>query len=341
MVATCTSGCAACTRPSSSSAVAWPSASSRAETTALRATVTRSPAARMRARISSRRLSRSSGAVARALRPATGADATGSHLGDRAASGHAGGVDLFGVVNASPDSLHRASVVSTPDEAVARGRSLLADGAVALDLGGQGTTYVAEEVAEEQEWARVAPLVPALAGLGVPLSIDTFRPSVARRALESGATWLNAADGLQGDELARVAADAGCPVVLPFLNGPTPLALAPVAAADPMGVLLDWFDGALRRLDAFGLRSHCVLDPGTGFAPHDLPWEERFVYQRRIYRDLDRLRTFGLPLYIALPWRDTPQHAELLDIVVAADPEYGRAHEPARILAAAARVTPG
>jgi dihydropteroate synthase len=209
---------------------------------------------------------------------------------------------------------------------------------VALDLGGQGTTYVAEEVTEEQEWARVGPLVAALAGLGVPLSIDTYRPSVARRALEAGATWLNAADGLQSDELARVAADAGCPVVLPFLNGPTPHTLTPVAADDPTGVLVEWFHAALRRLDAFGLRSRCVLDPGTGFAPHDLPWEERFVFQKRVYSELDRLRSFGLPLYIALPWRDTPQHAELLDIVLAADPEYGRAHEPARIVAAARRL---
>ena len=247
-------------------------------------------------------------------------------------------MDLFGVVNASPDSLHRDSVVTTPDDAVARGRALLAEGAVALDLGGQGTTYVAEEVAGEEEWARVARLVPALAGLGVPLSIDTYRPSVARRALDAGATWLNAADGLQSDELARVAADAGCRVVLPFLNGPTPHALTPVAAADPMGVLVDWFDTTLRRLDAFGLRRRCVLDPGTGFAPHDLPWEERFIYQKRLYSELDRLRRFGLPLYIALPWRDTPQHAELLDIVLAHDPEYGRAHEPARILAAANRL---
>ena len=242
------------------------------------------------------------------------------------------------MVNASPDSLHHDSVVTSPDGAVARGRALLADGAVALDLGGQGTTYVSEEVAEEAEWARVAPLVPVLAGLGVPLSIDTYRPSVARRALEAGATWLNAADGLQGDELAAVAADAGCPVVLPFLNGPTPHALTAVAAADPTGVLVDWFDAALRRLDAFGLRRRCVLDPGTGFAPHDLPWEERYVFQKRVYSELDRLRTFGLPLYIALPWRDTPQHAELLDIVLAQDPEYGRAHEPARILEAARKL---
>jgi len=247
-------------------------------------------------------------------------------------------VDLFGVVNASPDSLHRDSVVTTPEEAVARARGLLADGAVALDLGGQGTTYVSEEVAEQEEWARVAPLVPALAALGVPLSIDTYRPSGARRALEGGATWLNAADGLQGDELARVAADAGCQVVLPFLNGPTPHALTAVDASDPMGVMLAWFDATLRRLDAFGLRPRCVLDPGTGFAPHDLAWEERFDFQKRVYSDLDRLRTFGLPLYIALPWRDTAQHAELLDLVLAHDPEYGRAHEPARIVARARRL---
>src|SRR5215212_806487 len=339
MVAMCTSGRPACTRAWRPSAVAWPSASSRAETTARRATVTRSPAARMPARISSSRLARTSAGAARGLRPAT-PHATRSHLGVRGRSGHAGGVELFGVVNASPDSLHRDSVVSTPDEAAARARSLLADGAAALDLGGQGTTYVSEEVAEEEEWARVAPLVPALAGLGVPLSIDTYRPSVARRALDAGATWLNAADGLQGDELARVAADAGCPVVVPFLNGPTPLALAPVEASDPMGVLLEWFDTALRRLERLGggLRRRCVLDPGTGFAPHDLPWEERFVFQKRVYSELDRLRTFGLPLYIALPWRDTPQHAELLDIVLAHDPEYGRAHDPNRILDAARRL---
>jgi dihydropteroate synthase len=271
------------------------------------------------------------------VRPAT-PHATGSHLGVPGPSGHPWCVDLFGVVNASPDSLHRDSMVATPEEAVARGRALLEDGAVALDLGGQGTTYAAEEVAEEQEWTRLAPLVPALAGLGVPLSIDTYRPSVARRALEAGATWLNAADGLQSDELARVAADGGCPVVLPFLNGPTPHTLAPVDGADPTGVLVEWFDATLRRLDAFGLRRRCVLDPGTGFAPHDLPWEERFVFQKRVYSELDRLRTFDLPLYIALPWRDTPQHAELLDIVLAADPEYGRAHEPARIVAAARRL---
>src|SRR4051812_37349879 len=119
MVAMCTSGCSAWTRAWRASAVACPLAATRAATTARRATVTRSPASRILPRISS-------------SRPPT------PHATHRLA-GTLGAVDLFGVVNASPDSLHRDSVVTSPDEAVARGRRLLDDGAVALDLGGQGT----------------------------------------------------------------------------------------------------------------------------------------------------------------------------------------------------------
>jgi dihydropteroate synthase len=58
------------------------------------------------------------------------------------------------------------------------------------------------------------------------------------------------------------------------------------------------------------------------------------VYQKIVYSQLDRLRVYDLPLYIALPWKDTVQHAELLDIVIGQDPEYGRAHYPDRIRAA-------
>ena len=80
-----------------------------------------------------------------------------------------------------------------------------------------------------------------------------------------------------------------------------------------------------------------MIDPGTGFAPHDWPWEERFVYQKRVYGNLDKLRVFELPLYIALPWKDTVQHAELMDIIVAGDPEYGRVHYPHQVRAAEQR----
>ena len=135
----------------------------------------------------------------------------------------------------------------------------------------------------------------------------------------------------------ELAADAGCPVVLPFLSGPDPLHLSIVADDDPVAVILEFFDAALRTADRYGVRDNLVLDPGTGFAPHDWPWEERFPYQKAVYSQLDRLRVYDLPLYIALPWKDTPQHAELLDIVIGADPEYGRAHFPAKVAEAVRR----
>ena len=241
---------------------------------------------------------------------------------------------LFGVINASPDSLNTDSIARDSREAAVRADLLLAQGVWGFDVGGQGSTFVAGETSVEEEWERLAPIIPVLAERRVPVSVDTWRPANARRALEAGASWLNAADGLQQDEMLAVAADFGCPIVLPFLSGPDPLRLGHVDAGDPVAVLLDYFEHVLRRAQSYGVRQNVVIDPGTGFAPHDWPWEERFIYQKRVYSELERLRVFGLPLYIALPWKDTPQHNELLDIVIGQDPEYGRAHYPERIRAA-------
>src|SRR6476620_1659329 len=111
---------------------------------------------------------------------------------------------LFGVINASPDSLHTESIVRTPDDAVRRATMLLGDGADAIDLGGQGSTDIAEVVDWTVEWQRLEAIVPVLAVLNVPISVDTWRPEVARRALDAGATVLNAADGMQLDEMWQV-----------------------------------------------------------------------------------------------------------------------------------------
>ena len=243
---------------------------------------------------------------------------------------------LFGVVNASPDSLNGDSIVQTPDDARRRAETLVAEGVWGFDLGGQGSTSQATQSTLDEEWSRLEPIIPVLGSYGLPFSVDTWRPEIARRALEAGATWMNAADGLQEPGMYEVAAEFGCPVVLPFLSGPDPLHLEHVRGDDPVAVLGEFFEAMLREADGYGIRHNVVLDPGTGFAPHDWPWEQRFAYQKQVYSQLDRLRVFGLPLYIALPWKDTSQHAELLDIVVAGDPEYGRAHYPARVHAATA-----
>ena len=246
-------------------------------------------------------------------------------------------MQLFGVVNASPDSLHADSIVHDAEGAVDRARRLLADGADGIDLGGQGSTDIATVVDPEEEWARLADLVPALAALGVPLSVDTWRPDVARRALESGADVLNAADGMQDDAMWEVAADHEVPIVVPFLSGPDPRRMRQVTG-DPVDAIVEFFEARLATAARFGVRHRCIVDPGTGFAPPDWPWEERYRYQKRVYTNLPELRRWGLPLYIALPWRETAQHDELMEIAIRGEPEYGRAHHPAKVRAVERRV---
>ena len=239
-------------------------------------------------------------------------------------------MELFAVVNASPDSLNTDSIVTDAASALARARAMLAEGADGIDLGGQGSTDAATVVGWEAEWARLAEIVPALATLGVPLSVDTWRPQVARRAIEAGATVLNAADGMQTDEMWAVAAEYEVPIVVPFLSGPNPREMAHVGA-DPVDTLVEFFEARLADADRFGLRRRCIIDPGTGFAPSNWAWEDRYRYQKIVYTNLSALRRFDLPLYIALPWKDTPQHWELMEIVVRQQPEYGRAHYPGKV----------
>jgi dihydropteroate synthase len=239
---------------------------------------------------------------------------------------------LFGVVNASPDSLHTDSIVASPAEATARARWLLADGADAIDIGGQGSTDIAEVVEWRVEWERLELLIPALATVGVDVSIDTWRPEVATRALAAGATVLNAADGMQHDAMWAVAAEHGVPIVVPFLSGPDPRSMT-LVERNPVDAIVEFFEQRLCDADRFGCRHQCILDPGTGFAPPNWPWEQRYHYQKEVYTRLGELRRFELPLYVALPWRRTAQHDELLEIVVRQQPEYGRVHYPARVRA--------
>jgi dihydropteroate synthase len=237
---------------------------------------------------------------------------------------------LYGVVNASPDSLNTDSIATTAEQALARATALLADGANGIDLGGQGSTDVAEVVPWTDEWSRLKEIVPALATLGAPMSIDSWRPEVTRLALQHGATVINAADGMQSDAMWEVAAEFDAPIVVPFLSGPNPRAMEMVRR-DPVETIIEFFDARLRDADRYGLRHRCILDPGTGFAPSNWPWEERYVYQKQVYSNLAAMRVFGLPLYIALPWKETTQHDELLEIVIRNQPEYGRAHYPAKV----------
>ena len=249
---------------------------------------------------------------------------------------------LHGVVNASPDSLADFSVATTVSAAAARAETLLEQGCVGIDLGGAGSTQAAERVDIDTEWSRLDGKVQALAELcgagGAALSVDSWQPEIMRRALDCGATMINAADGLQNPAMAALAAEQDVPVVAPFVWGADPKASRRVDG-DPVETICGWFRRSLGRWEDAGIdRSRLILDPGTGFGPPDWEWADRYRYQKQVYENLDALRAFGLPIYLPLPWKQTAQHDELLEICIRSGFDYGRCHRPQRILRAIERL---
>ena len=241
---------------------------------------------------------------------------------------------LHGAINASPDSLAEFSIALPVADALGRARRLLDEGCVGIDIGGAGSTQYADRVELEEEWDRLDGKIQALAALDIELSVDTWQPEIMRRALDAGANFMNAADGLQNPDMVTLAAERAVPVVLPFLSGADPKALRFVEG-DPIDTILPWFERTLARVTAAGVReSQLILDPGTGFGPADWAWEDRYRYQKQVYSQLDRLRVFGLPIYMALPWKMDDGRRELLDILLTVGFDIGRTHDPRQVFAA-------
>ena len=100
---------------------------------------------------------------------------------------------------------------------------------------------------------------------------------------------------------------------------------------DPIDAIVEFFEARLATATRYGIRERCILDPGTGFAPPNWAWEQRYHYQKEVYT---RLRSCGCSAFRCMsrpPWRRTEQHDELLELVVRQQPEFGRVHHPERV----------
>ena len=239
---------------------------------------------------------------------------------------------LHGVINASGDSLADFSIALDVESAVKRAKELVNDGCVGIDLGAAGSTQFASRVEIEEEWERLDGKIQAIAELGVELSVDTWKPEIMARSLEAGANFMNASDGMQNPEMVEIAVSSGVPVVLPFLSGDDPKSLEFVTG-DPIKQIVNWFESSLDKLEKTGLkREQLILDPGTGFGPANWEWEDRYRYQERVYNNLDELKVFGLPIYVALPWKFEDGRRHLLEILLENGFDYGRTHLPKKVL---------
>lgn len=209
---------------------------------------------------------------------------------------------LMGVLNVTPDSFSgdgllgaAASEETVVRAAVERASAMVADGADVIDVGGESTRPGATPVALEEELRRVLPVVQALVEAlpHVPISIDTSKAEVARRALEAGAGLVNDVSGLYGDPaMAEVAAKYAVPVVV--MSHRRGLERHEVMS-DTMRALASSLERGLRA----GIRWEMfIIDPGFGFG---LAPQENLELLRR----LGELRALGRPILIGTSRKGT------------------------------------
>lgn len=176
---------------------------------------------------------------------------------------------VMGIVNVTPDSFSDGGFFLDAGRAVEHGLRLVAEGADLLDVGGESTRPGAAGVDAEEEARRVLPVIRSLAAqCGVPVSVDTRRPEVARAAVEAGACIVNDSMPFAGDAaMAAVVRETGSGVVLMHMRG-TPQTMAACAVyADVVVEVEAALQASLAYAEEQGIASgQVVVDPGIGFA---------------------------------------------------------------------------
>ena len=201
---------------------------------------------------------------------------------------------VMGVVNVTPDSFSDGGVNFDPGDAAASARRMLAEGAAIVDVGGESTRPGADAVNADAELRRVVPVLEALEG-EVPVSIDTSKAEVARRALELGAELVNDVTALRADpELAAAVAESGAYLCLMHMQGePRTMQLDP-RYDDVVSEVAAFLEERLGVAVAAGIAEERVcLDPGIGFG-------KTVEHNFELIRRLGELTALGRPVLVGI-----------------------------------------
>lgn len=196
------------------------------------------------------------------------------------------------IVNVTPDSFSDGGLRADPDRAVDAALELVAAGADILDIGGESTRPGAAPLGTEDEWRRVGPVIERLQGrVAVPISIDTYKAEIARRAVQAGADIVNDISALTYEpQLTTVVAESGAAVILMHNRGRSAAMYEHAEYADVGGEIRDELGERVADAVRGGVaRDRILLDPGLGFA-------KRPEHTVAAVADLGRLASLGLPV---------------------------------------------
>jgi dihydropteroate synthase len=204
-------------------------------------------------------------------------------------------ITLMGIANASPESFSDGGEVGDLEVQVERALALRDDGAGIIDVGGESGVTDRARVGEDEEIARVVPLVERLSAEGVTVSIDTWKPAVARAALAAGASIVNDVSGLRELELADACADAGAALVVTHAGAP-PKQKTFATFGDVATEVVEFLEHRIALARERGVERF-VLDPGPdlGKTPADTV---------AALRALPRVVALGHPVLLAVSRKD-------------------------------------
>ena len=202
---------------------------------------------------------------------------------------------VMGIVNVTPDSFSDGGLHAGADDAVAHGLRLAAEGADILDIGGESTRPGSDPVAVDQELERVVPVVAGLreaAPAGVALSVDTRRPTVARAAIDAGASIVNDVTAAADPAMLEVARDTGAGLVLMHMLGEPKTMQDDPTYDDVVAEVLDFLAHRLGAAVAAGLeRDRLCVDPGIGFG-------KNLAHNLALLRDIEAFEQLRVPVLV-------------------------------------------
>jgi len=210
------------------------------------------------------------------------------------------GPHVMGILNVTPDSFSDGGQFQAVEAAVSRAAAMLSAGASIIDVGGESTRPGAAPIPAAQERDRVLPVVEALTDRfpEALLSVDTYKPEVARAALEAGAHVVNDVTGLRHDpEMAEVAAEAGAPLVVMHSAGEPGDLTRPREYDDVVAEVRDALARALETAEEAGVSS-LVVDPGFGFG-------KTHAQNLRLVNEIDELLTLDRPVLLGVSRKST------------------------------------
>ncbi len=210
------------------------------------------------------------------------------------------GAHIMGILNATPDSFSDGGQFLAVEDAVSRAAEMLSAGASIIDIGGESTRPGADPISPETELDRVLPVVEALVDRfpEAVLSVDTYKPTVAAKALDAGAHIINDVTGLRHDpEMADVAAEADAPLVIMHSAGAPGDLTSPRDYADVTAEVRDALARSIETAEAAGVNS-IIIDPGFGFG-------KSHTENLRLINEIDELLTLDRPLLIGVSRKST------------------------------------